>query len=141
MADTPGLNDIRLDHKPLSPIVISCALSDKGMYERCFGNEKRTSTTSRLWSSTDELDHPYLRPGSADVIFLPLGRNPLASASWTQIRYLFNLLSTVEMTWNVCLDSYSFILRVASEDGLHFVDEPLVTVGGVRPSFEASSIH
>jgi len=56
MADTPGLNNIRLYYKALSPIVISCALSDKGIYERFFGNEQRTSTASRL--RTDELDHP-----------------------------------------------------------------------------------
>jgi len=73
MADTPGLNDIRLYHKPPSPVVISCALSDKDMYERFFGNEQRTSTTSRLRNGAHRRARsPDLRSGSADVIFFTL---------------------------------------------------------------------
>lgn len=75
MADTPGLNYIRLDHNPLPLVVISCALSDKGIYERFVGNEQRASTMSRLRNGTRRARSPTSVTGiPRRRIFLPSSR-------------------------------------------------------------------
>ena len=143
MADTPGLNYIRLDHNPLPLVVISCALSDKGIYERFVGNEQRASTMSRLRNGTRRARSPTSVTGiPRRRIFLPSSRTSaqirvmaIQASGPVPFSPIFNLLGTVAVIGNVCLDSHPFIPCTVSEGGPALtsiskaarVDEPLVT--------------